>query len=113
MSQNLIPWPFVPTPPKPHDPIIAPISPQHEGSLLPQGFGDASPSSAGTGNLSSGFLQALAFVIVSIGLILLAGPFPTLINGILALVLSGVILGHYIGFEVTIQTLTKWLEGKG
>jgi hypothetical protein len=114
MSQNLIPWPFVPTPVKPSDPVIKPISPTHEGSLGSIfGTNPNAPADPASPDLSNGFLQALAFVILSIGLILLAGPFPTLVNGILVLILSSVILGHYMGFEVTIQTLTKWLQGNG
>ena len=55
--------------------------------------------------------KAVAFVLLTIGVVALAGPLPTLVNGILVLVLSGVILSRYDAINTIIQWITSALQG--
>lgn len=57
-------------------------------------------------------MKGVAFVIVTIGVVALAGPFPTLVNGILILVLSGMILTHAGAFNSLTTWITNTLQGQ-
>lgn len=56
--------------------------------------------------------KAFAFVILTVAVVALAGPFPTLVNGILVLILSSVVLGHALGLGNVLSSVTKALSGK-
>lgn len=54
--------------------------------------------------------KLLAFGIVTVTAVALAGPMPTIINGVLVLIIAGLILTHSAIFTDALTTSTKVLQ---